>query len=257
MDKRIGAQLYTVRDYTKTLEDFDKTLEKVAAIGYKSVQLSAIGPFSGEDIKALLDKHHLVVACTHRGYDEYTQRLKESIRFHKAIDCKIAGLGMFPKLGSDFTMEDVKEFTKQMNEVDAAFRENGMSFAYHNHWHEFMKAYDNRFIMEYFAEHASFDFILDVYWLSFAGVDPARYITHLGPRAKVIHFKDMKMVRIPDTDAHQMAEVMEGNLDWDSIIEAAEKAGSEWAMVEQDICQRDPFESLKISYDNLITKGFI
>lgn len=78
MDKRIGAQLYTVRDYTKTLEDFDKTLEKVAAIGYKSVQLSAIGPFSGEDIKALLDKHHLVAACTHRGYDEYTQRLKES-----------------------------------------------------------------------------------------------------------------------------------------------------------------------------------
>ena len=38
MDKRIGAQLYTVRDYTKTLEDFDKTLEKVAAIGYKSVR---------------------------------------------------------------------------------------------------------------------------------------------------------------------------------------------------------------------------
>ena len=67
----------------------------------------------------------------------------------------------------------------------------------------------------------------------------------------------VKMVRIPDTDAHQMAEVMEGNLDWDSIIEAAQKAGSEWAMVEQDICQRDPFESLKISYDNLITKGFI
>lgn len=50
------------------------------------------------------------------------------------------------------------------------------------------------------------------------------------------------MVRIPDTDAHQIAEVMEGNLDWDSIIEAAQKAGSEWAMVEQDICQRDPFE---------------
>lgn len=36
----IGAQLYTVREHTKTLEDFSRTLEKIAAIGYRNVQVS-------------------------------------------------------------------------------------------------------------------------------------------------------------------------------------------------------------------------
>ena len=53
-----------------------------------------------------------------------------------------------------------------------------------------------------------------------------------------------------------MTEVGEGNLDWDSIIEACDKAGAKWALVEQDICHRCPFESMKMSYDYLTTKGF-
>ena len=53
-----------------------------------------------------------------------------------------------------------------------------------------------------------------------------------------------------------IAEVGEGNLDWDEIIAACDEAGAKWALVEQDICQRDPFESIKMSYDYLKTKGF-
>ena len=37
---KIGAQLYTLHDFTKTLEDFEETLKKVAEIGYKEVQIS-------------------------------------------------------------------------------------------------------------------------------------------------------------------------------------------------------------------------
>ena len=36
---KIGAQLFTVHDITKTLEDFSETLKKVADIGYTSVQV--------------------------------------------------------------------------------------------------------------------------------------------------------------------------------------------------------------------------
>ena len=44
MDKRIGAQYYTIRDFCQTLDDFEKSCEKVSKIGYKTVQLSAIVP---------------------------------------------------------------------------------------------------------------------------------------------------------------------------------------------------------------------
>ncbi|MFL7808595.1 MAG: sugar phosphate isomerase/epimerase, partial [Anaerolineae bacterium] len=52
-----------------------------------------------------------------------------------------------------------------------------------------------------------------------------------------------------------MAEIGEGNLNWPAILAACAEAGVEWYAIEQDICRRDPFESLKISYDNLRQMG--
>lgn len=40
---KTGAQLYTVRAYTQKERDFECTVEKIAQMGYKTVQLSAIG----------------------------------------------------------------------------------------------------------------------------------------------------------------------------------------------------------------------
>lgn len=38
----IGIQFYTLRDYCKNLDDFAESLKKVADIGYKNVQISAV-----------------------------------------------------------------------------------------------------------------------------------------------------------------------------------------------------------------------
>ena len=39
-------------------------------------------------------------------------------------------------------------------------------------------------------------------------------------------------------------------------IKELDEAGAQYALVEQDICNRNPFESLKMSYDFLKSKGF-
>ena len=253
MDKRIGAQLYTVRDYVKTKEDFDLSLKKLSDIGYKAVQLSGIGEIEAEDIREICDKYKITAVCTHRSMDEYLNNLEWSIDFHKKTGCTIAGLGAMPGIWGDFTEENVVEFVKDMNRISAEFKKNGISFAYHNHAVEFIKLANGQYLMDYFIENGEFDFIVDVYWLAFAGINPAEFIRKLGKRAIVIHFKDLKIER---GNKQQMAEVMVGNLDWDEIIKASEEAGALWAMVEQDTCEGNPFDSLKISYDNLKTKGF-
>ncbi|UCD39610.1 MAG: hypothetical protein JSV87_04140, partial [Candidatus Bathyarchaeota archaeon] len=54
----------------------------------------------------------------------------------------------------------------------------------------------------------------------------------------------------------RFAEIGEGNMNWQAIIEAAEESGVEWYLVEQDNCYgRDPFESLRISHRNLKAMG--
>ena len=57
---------------------------------------------------------------------------------------------------------------------------------------------------------------------------------------------------------HQIfAEVGEGTLPVAACIEAGLAGGSEYFLVEQDDTYgRDPFESLKISHDNLVKLGY-
>ena len=56
---RIGAQLYTVREFCATLEDFAETIKKVADIGYTTVQVSGTCPYPAEWLKEQLRKNSL------------------------------------------------------------------------------------------------------------------------------------------------------------------------------------------------------
>jgi sugar phosphate isomerase/epimerase len=63
------------------------------------------------------------------------------------------------------------------------------------------------------------------------------------------------MIVTPERE-QRFAEIGEGNLNWPRIMAAAADAGVEWYLVEQDRCyDRDPFESLAISYRNLQAMG--
>ena len=63
----LGAQLYTVRDFTKTIPDIAKTLKKIADIGYTAVQISGFGPVSPKEVAKVCDDNGLTVAATHVG----------------------------------------------------------------------------------------------------------------------------------------------------------------------------------------------
>jgi len=74
MDKRIGAQYYTIREHLKTMEDFELSCQKVAAIGYKIVQISGT-PLPAKEMREVLDKYGLSVVTTHRKFDDFKANL--------------------------------------------------------------------------------------------------------------------------------------------------------------------------------------
>ena len=55
----IGAQLYTVREYCKTLKDFEDTLKRIADIGYTNVQVSGSCAFAPEWLNEKLKENGL------------------------------------------------------------------------------------------------------------------------------------------------------------------------------------------------------
>lgn len=249
MDHRIGAQLFTVRDYCKTVSDLDYTLERLAKIGYKVVQLSTIGDIPAKEVRRICDRYGMTVACTHRPYQDYLERMDEMVEYHKIVGTKVAGLGWLDvSLRTD--RETLLKTIEQFNRFHEKLSEHGLRFAYHNHSFEFAKL-DGRRMIDDMIEYGKFDFVFDTYWAAFSGADPAQMIERMGKRASIIHLKDLKM----DLEKHQIiTEVGQGNLNWERILSVCSQ--SEFALVEQDICPGDPFESLKISYDFLHGMGY-
>jgi hypothetical protein len=56
----LAAQMYTLRDFTKTPADIAATLGKVKKMGYGAVQLSALGPIDSKELAKILHNEGLV-----------------------------------------------------------------------------------------------------------------------------------------------------------------------------------------------------
>jgi sugar phosphate isomerase/epimerase len=247
----IAAQLYTVREFLKTPEDIARTLKKVASLGYKSVQASGLGPIEPGQLKRIADDVGLSICATHISFDRMRNEPQKVIDEHHLLECKYAGLGSMP---APFRNADgYVQFAKEASAVAKRLAEGGITFVYHNHSFELEKYGERTGLATLFEESDSefFKAEIDTYWIQHGGGDPSYWITKLSSRLPVIHLKDMTM----SGSTQIMAEVGEGNLNWPSILNACASAGVEWYVVEQDTCQRDPFESLAISLRNLRRMG--
>jgi len=251
MASKIAAQMYTVRESCKTPEDIATSLAKIAAIGYESVQISGIGEIDPRVLRGLCDDNGLTICATHIPYSRMADDPDGVIAEHNIFGCKYPGIG---GMDAEYKKEGkYVEFAQDASEVAKTLAAAGKVFVYHNHSWEYEKIGD-RVVMEIFADEGDpdyFMFELDTYWVAHGGASPVAWINKLADRLPIIHFKDMTMIGREQI----MTEIGEGNLDWPGIVEACEAAGVEYYIVEQDTCQRDPFESLEISFSNIKSWG--
>jgi len=247
----IGAQLYTVREFTQTPRDIAATLRKVGEIGYEAVQVSGFGPIDKQELRRILDGEGLVCAATHIKFSEMQDEFDRVVDEHKTLGCEYPAIGGMP---GEYRADEagVRRFARDASEVAAKFKEHGMTFGYHNHSWELAK-YGDRTALQILMDECTPDvtFEIDTYWVQHGGGCPVTWIRKAAGRIPLLHLKDMAVI-----DGEQvMAEIAEGNLDWPGILAAAGESGVVWYLVEQDVCRRDPFESLAISLRNLKAMG--
>ena len=248
---QLAAQLYTVRDFTNTPADIATTMKKVKQLGYDAVQCSALGAIDAHELKRIVDGEGLTICATHTDYERMRDEPQAVIDEHNLWGCKHAAIGGLPQ--EHRNAEGYARFAKDASEVAKRLAEGGLTFSYHNHSFELEK-FNGRTGLEILYQDSDpkyFNSELDTYWIQHGGADSAAWIRQLKGRAYIIHLKDMAM----DGRTQLFAEVGEGNLNWSAILDACKEADVEWYIVEQDTCQRDPFESLGISLRNLKEMG--
>ncbi len=250
---QIGAQLYTVRDYTQNPADFAETLRKVAAIGYKTVQVSGTCPFEAAWLRDLLAETGLSCVITHTNPDRVAYDTERVIEEHRTFGCEYIGIGSMP-WGLASNPAGLDAFVEVFSEPARKIQDAGMKLMYHNHGFEFEKA-GGITLLERLAGAFPADlmgFTLDSYWVQYGGGDPAEWAEKLAGRIDCVHVKDMKVAG----GKPQMAYIGEGNINFKRFLAACQAGGTRFVLVEQDDCGgADPFSCLAKSRETLLKMG--
>ena len=143
----IGLQLYTVGD--QLAKDFEGTLQQIAAIGYKEVEMAGFFGKKPDEIKAALSNVGLHCGSAHIFGQ---QTLEQTLDFVKELGAKyiitssrapkrISDAAKEPKtlgaMNKELTLDDYRSLADVYNKMGEQAKRVGLQLAYHNHTREF------------------------------------------------------------------------------------------------------------------------
>lgn len=245
--EQVAAQLYTVRDHLTTPADIASTLKTVKKIGYQAVQVSGMGPIGEAELVSILDGEGLVCCATHESSEQILADPMSIVDRLKKLNCEYTSYP-YPANVKLESLDDVKSLAKKLNAAGKVLFENGKVLTYHNHSIEFRR-FDGKLMLDVLYDDTDPRYLqgeIDTYWVQYGGGDPIAWCSHMKERLPLLHMKDFGT---SSASQPMMTEIGRGNLNWKGIISAADYAGCEWFMVEQDICEVDSLASLKISFE--------
>jgi sugar phosphate isomerase/epimerase len=246
---QIALQLYTLRDFTATPDDFSRTMHRVREIGYHAVELAGTAGLPPAEAAKIVRDADLQICSSHESPQmilenpqQVMDRLREFGITHAAYP--------WPD-GIDFSnIKHVENLITDLDAAGAVLRSAGMTLCYHNHALEYFQRDGRTVLDDIFArtspEHLQAE--LDIHWVQAGGGDPAEACRRLAGRLPLLHVKDYTVTA---NGERLFAEVGHGNLNIPEILAAAETAGCQWFIVEQDTCPSDPFECISRSLDYL------
>jgi sugar phosphate isomerase/epimerase len=255
MIKTLGLQLYTIRDFMKDEAAIDESFGRMVKLGYTEAQTAGC-EIAPEKFGELAKKHGINIVGTHYPWDAIRNDFDETVRVHRLWDTTNIGIGGMPRDARE-SYDSLMKFIEEFNRLAALYAKEGFKLTYHNHSFEYVKIHDGKTIMDLLAENLdekNTSFVLDTCWVAHGGGDVCHWIEKLAGRIDILHLKDLVPYHNEKGElVHTPTEIGAGNLWWDGIIQAAEKAGVKSYTIEQDFyfATGDAFDSIKQSRDYL------
>lgn len=232
------------------------TLEQVAAMGYMGIEtgsgLMKSTGMTAAQVKQRLNDMGLQTfsfgSVLHPGNSDLQSVIDDAL----ALGCKYVVTFWAPCE----SREQVLTYAEYFNKVGAKLKDNGLTFCYHNHDHEFKGVFDGEHGIDILFNATDPDLVkaeIDVAWVRFGGADPATHIRKFENRCPLIHIKDI----YTDEFRGAWTEVGTGIVDIKGSFEAGLKYGADWFIVEQDQ-PRDlaPMDSIRVSIENIHKLGY-
>jgi sugar phosphate isomerase/epimerase len=239
---RIGLQLYTIRGLLK--QDFEGTLTRIAAIGYREVEFTGYQDHTPREVRAVLDRHGLDAPSAHVPFESLEDGWDVVLQAARIVGHRYVVVAWIPQ-DRRRSLDDWKRIGERFNRAATACRAAGLQFAYHNHSYEF-EALEGRLPYDVLVEGTDAGLVqleLDFFWATKGGADPLVYFARFPDRFPLVHVKDM-------TAGGDMVDVGKGVIDWRRLFARRAEAGIRHYFVEHDE-PPEPLASIRTSYQYL------
>ena len=263
----IALQVYSVREDAQN--DFKGTMQRIKDMGYEGVELAGLYGKSGAEIKAVLEEVGLALVSAHVAVEDLQK---------DAVLAEYASMGLkwiaIPWMNVEANEDGAANAVETIREIAVRCKEHGMQLLYHNHDFEFQKV-NGEYILDRFYREVPEDLLkteLDTCWVNVGGENPAAYIKKYAGRVPVLHLKDFigqksenmyDLIRSEDEAvsteeakkncAFEYRPLGLGLQKVDELLQAAEEAGTQWLIVEQDepSMGKSALECVQMSIDYL------
>ncbi len=222
--------------------DWEGTIEKVAAAGYKELEFGkGYGPSLEVFHQKVLDLGMKPIAGG-AAIADLSEKLSEHIDQRLKLEQQYLVCYWPWRHGGDhITIDEVKGICEEFNQIGETCKQNGIRFAFHNHDKEFLEV-EGQVPYDIFMDETEPDLVcmeIDLYWIRKGGGDVFEYFRRYPGRFELCHVKDMD-----DTVERSFATPGEGIIDFGKIFAQAEQAGLKHYFVEQDKAP-DPIGSMQ------------
>ena len=278
----VGVQLWTM---PKLLEsNFEQNIKKLADIGIKELELYGPFPFSDEREKVkwnylasqlgfsasgyfentpehfleILNQYQLKVPSIHTDLFTLENNMSSLAKATRQLNTSYVVLPAIPEdLRPD--LKGYESMSKRFNEIGRTAKEEGISFAYHNHGYG-LQSVDGIVPLDLILKETDPNLVffeMDVFWTIAGKANPIQLLSDNKGRYKMLHLKDMKTLTYFKGNGSNPAEWIElfpllvpageGVLPLVDILKTADQTGVEHYFIEHDWAP-SPLENISSAY---------
>jgi len=189
MPKPLSVQLYSLRDDSKTREDFVNVVKRVADIGFQGVEPAGLHDIPPAEFKKLLDDLGLKIFSSHSPWARNPGGVSEIVDTLGALGLKTCVCGYGPDEFKD--LDAIKATAENTNKIIEKLKPAGITLFQHNHYWEFERI-DGTLKYDIYRQLCpEVKYQIDCFWSTNKGAeDPVAMLKRFAKDTILIHMKD-------------------------------------------------------------------
>ncbi len=258
----IGLQLYSLRDYSQTKEDFISVVKRVAKMGYKVVEPAGFHGMAPAELKKLVEDLGMKILSSHSPWAHSAADLGEVIEQTHELGLDIAVCGYGPDDYKD--LDSIKRTADNTNAMIDALSKEGITLFQHNHYWEFERI-DGRLKYDIYRDLCpGVKYEIDCFWSTNKGTeDPVAVLKDFAKDTILLHMKDGVCRQSADNAGMKnglldmkidLLPLGTGDLPIADLVAAA-PAQTRALIVELDYCEEEMFSAVEKSYRFVTENG--